>query len=1371
MLFGACGLAVLPAEAQHVGEVVFIGAGRTFHGDWSAETRLNRGSWQPGQGVRFDVVLTLAETHVPSLAAAGVKADKLCVLITAERTFDADGWLRLASDERMSTLLTPAGLAIEGGVQGAMTTRFGYAFKAPVDQLVTVPVKDLAPGAAATTVTATFSGFAPLPADLPPGFYRLRLDFGVMAGTRYYNINGYTFAARPSSSEAGTSTYCYTPLIPAGGTHVSGRVVDPRTITPRIPWLLLGSYGSNGYRGVVADEDRHRFATSDRSLIPDDVILPMYDAAGNRVAYSLEPTLPADTIDAGQNIDWDWTTGALSVRVLGPDGSVVDLGIQPIVAKAGNGPTTKASAFTAWRPQKYGFHTVVTTGWMADRTGRRYEGGGTYRFWIAKRMTLATATFQGQPYPVGASYGRDTQFNPALPADVTVTAELFVNSDPANVRRLTYAGKASPAGLFGSAQGMKPFPLDAPGEYHAKLLATHTDAEGHLWVSTMRHAGVVYPADSKVTARGKKLPIGGKYYDRGETKFEGHVHENGDQHLAHITFPYQAGDMILIAAEGQGANKIEPVLTYQMAGDTSPWDPKLNGVGTTNLAIKTSNGYSPHLYPEYITDIEYYYGAAPRPGFMGRFIVGESTSRAPYWAVSPNSFGGQIGASPNGDLPGDIYRLLGGIVMRRAGQAPMFSGYIASAFLLPKNTENNRISAPGSEDLIGATGERARFFLVGLRPGTAFETGSVFRPALQIDPMVPAAITFTLHYPDGRTQTATGTGDAFGTFAGPAAWPLDVAGVYRYRVKGVWNGHEGRMPGLPETGGHFFVYSKTRPAGAAGLRIDGASQRTVSASSRTTITGRSAASQVYFTILTPGAVIDQGVLPVKAGSFSYVFDPVAINARVPIYDITSITTGAPQLGRVIHLTFYAEERTATGAVFHDVARVVLRGTTLLGARGFVPAAVTGLLPGAVAAEGTAALADAHDAGTLVPGPNRAAATDHSRSSVRAWDARVDRLVRSGDLRLIGSSIDTIVADRRHERFQQVVDGIPVDGAHVLRQTSRGTTVSVFGDVHAGIDIDATPSVTAEDASRRAVRRAGGHARPASEPALVILPVPGPPYRLAWRTTVTSGSDTRRIDVDAHDGSILNDTSMLRLVSRPTADVTTPDIRRGGTVADLRAMPHRAAAEAFLLKRFGRSGIDGRGGTVSVRLHPGRDAAWDGRQLLLGHASSGRSWADAVDIVVHGAVAAMLDNDGGFGPDPEASSLAAGLADVIAAAAALDRAADGVDAQNALLIGEDVVPGGVRALTDPAHVVGRVYLFAIEPGRRDPSGPMAPGTGDQHRADVERALYRAWVYMLTPGATMADAREASLQSARDLRGAGSVVERALADAWHAVVNQQ
>ena len=343
----------------------------------------------------------------------------------------------------------------------------------------------------------------------------------------------------------------------------------------------------------------------------------------------------------------------------------------------------------------YGRYTVTATGWIDDAFGRRYRGGGTYRFWIAKRMTLATATFQGQPYPVGSTYGRDTQFNPAVPADVTVTASLYPDSSAARVRTITYAGRATAAGLFGAAQGMKSFPLDAPGEYHASLLATYTDGEGHLWVSTMRHAGVVYPEPSGVVARGKKLQVGTKYVDRGDTNFEGHLEASGEGHLHHITFPYLAGDVLLMAAEGYGTNKIEPVLTYQMPGDTSAWDTTLNDVGRTNLRIQTSNGYSPHLYPEYITAMEYYYGAAPRPGFMGRFLVGESTVRAPYWSLSPNSFGGQIGASPNGDAPGDIYRLLGGVVLRRPGQDPLYSGYISSAFMLHRGTNNNRVVAAG----------------------------------------------------------------------------------------------------------------------------------------------------------------------------------------------------------------------------------------------------------------------------------------------------------------------------------------------------------------------------------------------------------------------------------------------------------------------------------------------------------------------------------------------------------------------------------------------------------------------------------------------------------------------------------------------------
>ena len=637
---------VTPVAVERPEPWVFSGDGRTVYGDWHANVSLPRTEWRAGQTIQFTVDFLFSDTQLAGLAGAGIKADKLCLLVTAERTFDADGWMHLPSDERMSTLLTPTGLGIEGGVQGAVTTRYGYQFKSPLDQFFSVPISQTQNGAVPGTRATTFSGRTTLPSTLPPGLYRLRFDFGVMVGTRLYNFNGFTFASRPSSDQAGTATYFYSPIIPASSKHVSGREVDASRIQARFPWVLLYNYNSNGYKGVVADEDRHRFATSDRSLIPDEVILPMYDSAGTKLSYSLEPLFPADTIDPLQNLSWNWTSGQLSGKVVGPDGSVVDLGTAPIAGKSGNGPTTKSTAFTAWKPHMYGRYTVTVTGWISDTSGRRYEGGGTYRFWIAKRMTLATATFQGIPYPVGSNYGRDIQFNPAVPADVQVTATLFVNSDERDIRTLFYSGRASTAGIFGAAQGMKSFPLGAAGEYHAHVLATYTDTEGHLWVSSMRHAGIVYSDTSKVIARGKKFAVSGKYVERGETKFEGYVKPNGEQHLAHITFPYVSGDVLLIGSEGQGANKIEPVLTYQMQGDTSAWDTALNGVGTTNLRIKTSNGYSPHLYPEYITDpmrcrAKAGSWGAIRESIAGRPVAGQPEPTAVDWR-SPNGDAGDI---------------------------------------------------------------------------------------------------------------------------------------------------------------------------------------------------------------------------------------------------------------------------------------------------------------------------------------------------------------------------------------------------------------------------------------------------------------------------------------------------------------------------------------------------------------------------------------------------------------------------------------------------------------------------------------------------------------------------------------------------------
>jgi len=922
----------LLCSGQTTREVRHSDRGYTTYGEWITEASATPNAWMPGDTVRVNARLVIGSQHLANLANDNIKADGFLLLATAERTFDSTGWIRLASDEKMSTLLTPSGIPIEGGTQGAVTTRFGYFFKTPYDQLVKVPLT-----AARTVdgrVEVTFEASQKLPDDLPPGIYRLRLDYGVTVGTRNYSLQARTFAARQSSVKGRViESHLFLPPIPASGYDASGRFVDGGAIMPRIPFVLLNAYNSNGNRGVVAEEDQRRFALASRNLMQDDVVLPMYDTAQRAVSYSLEPQFPTDTIELRSNIPWDAAKGAISVEVTAPDGKVANLGTFSYSAKSGQWPTTRNSAVTAWRPSGYGQYTVRLRGWLSDIWGNTYQGGGTYRFWIANRMTMATATFQGMSYPVGSRYGRDIGFAPAVPADVKIDAELYVNSDPANVRRLSWSGKASPSGIYGAAQGGKNLLLDSPGEYYASILATYKDDKGHLWVCSMRHGGAVYPPDSPIVARGKKFAAGGKYVERGDTNFEGY-YDMTEQigQLVHFNYPWNGGDVLLIASESQSANKIVPVLIYESKDKPmTTWDTRLNGIAATNLQIKTSNGYSPHLCPEFITDVGYFYAAGPRPGFMSRFLVGEEGIAFPYWHTSPNAFGGQFGASNNGDMPGDLYRLIGGVVLRPKGQTPSYAGYLASAFILPPASYNNRVIAPGAEDLLGPTGEKARFFLVGTRPGMMYELGSAFTPAVQIDPILPANLKFTLRYPDGQTVTSSAKGDAFGSAVG-ARWVLDKPGVYKFSLEGDWEGHRGFMPGLPPEGGDIYVVEMGKPKDAPEIKFNLPVESTFDAARGVSIPGTTTAETVYFAAVIPGAVIDQGYLPVTGGKFEYFFDPRRINERVPTYDILYRVNNQPQLGDIVHLTFFTREKHPNGTPYHSFARIILRGNRMVVAK-------------------------------------------------------------------------------------------------------------------------------------------------------------------------------------------------------------------------------------------------------------------------------------------------------------------------------------------------------------------------------------------------------------------------------------------------------
>src|SRR5207247_9183681 len=83
------------------------------------------------------------------------------------------------------------------------------------------------------------------------------------------------------------------------------------------------------------------------------------------------------------------------------------------------------------------------------------------------------------------------------------------------------------------------------------------------------------------------------------------------------------------------------------------------------------------------------------------------------------------------------------------------------------------------------------------------------------------------------------------------------------------------------------------------------------------------------------------------------------------------------------------------------------------------------------------------------------------------------------------------------------------------------------------------------------------------------------------------------------------------------------------------------------------------------------------------------------------------------------------------------------------------------------IASHAFYLAIEGGANRTSGLAVQGVGAANREQIEKAFFRALTVLLPSYATFALTRAATIQSARDLYGAGSNAERAITQAWDAV----
>jgi bacillolysin len=262
---------------------------------------------------------------------------------------------------------------------------------------------------------------------------------------------------------------------------------------------------------------------------------------------------------------------------------------------------------------------------------------------------------------------------------------------------------------------------------------------------------------------------------------------------------------------------------------------------------------------------------------------------------------------------------------------------------------------------------------------------------------------------------------------------------------------------------------------------------------------------------------------------------------------------------------------------------------------------------------------------------------------------------------------------------------------------------------------------------------------------------------------------------------------------------------------------------YYFKRFGRHGLDNRDMPVTVLTHSVRRSdlttassdivglfylnafyAGDGvvvygeglpsNLVLSGTHQTVDYFAGGLDIVAHELSHGVTEFTSALVYQDESGALNEAFSDVMGISTKFFffPAGPGINQANYGL-GSDVIrPGGLRSFDnpgvfgDPDHyskrlittddngglhtnctIVDHAFYLAIEGGTNRTSGLSVQGVGAANREQIEKVFYRGFTLMLTPNATFSMARAATIQSARDLYGAGSTAERAVIQAWTAV----
>ena len=97
------------------------------------------------------------------------------------------------------------------------------------------------------------------------------------------------------------------------------------------------------------------------------------------------------------------------------------------------------------------------------------------------------------------------------------------------------------------------------------------------------------------------------------------------------------------------------------------------------------------------------------------------------------------------------------------------------------------------------------------------------------------------------------------------------------------------------------------------------------------------------------------------------------------------------------------------------------------------------------------------------------------------------------------------------------------GGDVTRQTERGATVSIFGTVYTGIDVNPAPTLTVNQARDTLENLSGSTVARPNDPTLMILPTLDGGFALVYRASMRNAVT---YFLDAHDGRVLTEVNEI-----------------------------------------------------------------------------------------------------------------------------------------------------------------------------------------------------------------------------------------------------